>query len=133
MRDSTHPSRPKSAAGPGSTCWPLDEWGIAMSECCQRARSRSNPKYHQLIKERDTLSWTLTVLVLVIYFGFILLVAFAPGFLTQPISATSVIPVGMLIGVGVIVASVVLTGIYVYRANSTFDPLIHEIIQEASK
>jgi uncharacterized membrane protein (DUF485 family) len=94
---------------------------------------QKNPKYHRLIKERDTLAWTLTVLVLVIYFGFILLVAFAPGFLTQPISATSVIPVGMLVGVGVIVASVVLTGIYVYRANSTFDPLIHEIIQESAK
>ena len=39
----------------------------------------------------------------------------------------------MLIGVGVIVASVVLTGIYVYSANSTFDPLIHEIIKEATK
>ena len=97
------------------------------------SKIQNNPKYHQLIKERDMLAWTLTVLVLVIYFGFILLVAFAPGFLTKPISATSVIPVGMLIGVGVIVASIVLTGIYVYRANSTFDPLIREIIQEASK
>jgi uncharacterized membrane protein (DUF485 family) len=94
---------------------------------------QKNPKYHQLIKERDALSWTLSALVLVIYFGFILLVAFAPGFLTQPISTTSVIPVGMLVGVGVILASVVLTGIYVYRANNTFDPLIKEIIQEAAK
>jgi uncharacterized membrane protein (DUF485 family) len=94
---------------------------------------QKNPKYHQLIKQRDTLAWTLTVLVLIIYFGFILAVAFAPGFLTQPISATSVIPVGMLIGVGVIVASIVLTGIYVYRANTVFDALIHEIIQEAAK
>lgn len=97
------------------------------------SKIQGNPKYHRLIKERDTLAWTLTVLVLVIYFGFILLVAFAPSFLTQPISATSVIPVGMLIGVGVIVASVVLTGVYVYRANNTFDPLIHEIITEATK
>jgi len=97
------------------------------------SKIQNNPKYHQLIKERDTLAWTLTVLVLVIYFGFVLLVAFAPDFLTKPISATSVIPVGMLVGVGVIVASIVLTGIYVYRANSTFDPLIHEIIQEATK
>ncbi len=97
------------------------------------SKIQNNPKYHQLIKERDTLAWTLTALVLVIYFGFILLVAFAPGLLTQPISATSVIPVGMLVGVGVIVASVVLTGVYVYRANTVFDPLIHEIIQEAAK
>ena len=97
------------------------------------SKIQNNPRYHQLIKERDTLAWTLTVLVLIIYFGFILLVAFAPGFLTQPISATSVIPIGLLMGVGVIVASIVLTGIYVYRANSTFDPLIHEIIQDAAK
>ena len=94
---------------------------------------QNNPKYHRLIKERDALAWSLTALVLVIYFGFILLVAFAPDFLTRPISTTSVIPIGMLIGVGVIVASVVLTGIYVYRANNFYDPLILEIIQESSK
>ena len=94
---------------------------------------QNNPKYHRLIKERDTLAWTLSALVMVIYFGFVLLVAFAPGFLTQPISATSVIPVGMLVGVGVILASVVLTGVYVYRANNTFDPLIDEIVREATK
>lgn len=97
------------------------------------SKIQKNPKYHQLIKGRDMLAWTLTVLVLVIYFGFILLVAFAPDFLTKPISATSVIPIGMLVGVGVIVASIVSTGIYVYRANTTFDPLISEIIQEATK
>jgi uncharacterized membrane protein (DUF485 family) len=97
------------------------------------SRIQNNPKYHRLVKERDTLAWTLSALVMVIYFGFVLLVAFAPGFLTQPISSTSVIPVGMLVGVGVILASVILTGIYVYRANSTFDPLIDEIVRESIK
>lgn len=94
---------------------------------------QSNAKYHRLVRERDTLAWTLSVLVLVIYFGFILLIAFAPGFLTQPIAADSVIPVGMPIGVGVIFVSCLLTGIYVYRANTVFDPLNEEIIKEASK
>ena len=42
------------------------------------SKIQKNPKYHQLIKERDMLAWTLTVLVLVIYFGFILLVAGLP-------------------------------------------------------
>ena len=97
------------------------------------SKIENNPKYHRLVKERDTLAWTLSALVMVIYFGFVLLVAFAPGFLTQPISSTSVIPVGMLVGVGVILASVVLTGVYVYRANSTFDPLIDEIVRESIK
>lgn len=94
---------------------------------------QNNPKYHRLVHERDALGWTLTAIVCVIYFGFILMVAFAPDFLTQPMSAGSVIPVGMLIGVGVILASCLLTGVYVSRANKTFDPLIQEIIQEASK
>lgn len=97
------------------------------------SRIENNPKYRELVRARDTLAWTLTVLVLIIYFGFILLVAFAPGFLTQPISASSVIPIGIPVGVGVILASVILTGVYVTRANNTFDPLIREIIQEASK
>ena len=97
------------------------------------SKIENNPKYRHLVQARDTLAWTLTVLVLIIYFGFILLVAFAPGFLTQPIAAGSVIAVGIPVGVGVILASVILTGIYVRRANNTFDPLIREIIQEASK
>ena len=97
------------------------------------SKIQNNPKYHELVKARDSLAWTLTVLVLIIYFGFILMIAYAPGFLTQPISANSVIPVGLPIGVGVILASVILTAIYVVRANNTFDPLINQIIQEASK
>jgi uncharacterized membrane protein (DUF485 family) len=94
---------------------------------------QKNPKYHQLVRQRDSLAWTLTAVVCVIYFGFILMVAFAGDFLTQPISATSVIPIGMLVGVGVILASCILTGIYVSRANSTFDPLTKEIMEEATK
>ncbi len=103
-----------------------------MSEV-QVGKIQSNPKYHQLVRQRDALAWTLSALVVIIFFGFILLIAFAPGFITTPISATSVIPIGLLLGVGVIVASVVLTGIYVARANSVFDPLIEEIIKEAAK
>jgi uncharacterized membrane protein (DUF485 family) len=94
---------------------------------------QSNPKYHKLVAQRDSLAWTLSALVLIMYFGFILLVAFGADFITQPIAEGSVIPIGMPLGVGVIFFSCVLTGIYVYRANTTFDTLIHEIIQEASK
>ncbi len=97
------------------------------------ANIQKNPKYRELVHQRDVLAWTLSALVLVIYFGFILMVAFAPAFLAQPISSASVIPIGLPIGVGVILASVVLTGIYVQRANTVFDPLIRDIIQEAAK
>ena len=94
---------------------------------------QNNPKYLQLVQRRNTLSWTLSALVCIMYFGFTLMIAFTPDILTQPIAADSVIPVGMLMGVGVIVASCVLTGIYVYVANHSFDPIVNEIVSEASK
>jgi uncharacterized membrane protein (DUF485 family) len=97
------------------------------------SKIQNNPKYLQLVKQRDTLSWTLSALVFLMYFGFIMLIAFAPGIITQPISDTSVIPLGMILGVGVILASALLTGVYVYKANGTFDPIVLEIVQEASK
>lgn len=97
------------------------------------SKIQSNPKYLELVGRRDKLSWTLSAIVCVMYFGFTLMIAFAPGVLTQPIAAGSVIPLGMLIGVGVILVSALLTGVYVYIANSTFDPIVLEIVQEASK
>jgi len=97
------------------------------------SKIQNDPKYHALVKQRDSLAWILSAIVCIIYFGFILMIAFAGDFLTQPMAADSVIPIGMPIGVGVILASCVLTGIYVYRANQVFDPLTQEIIQEASK
>ena len=97
------------------------------------SRILNNPTYRHLISQRDALAWTLSACVLVLYFGFVLAIAFAPEFLTQPISATSVVPVGMLVGVGVIVASIILTGIYVSQANTKFDPMIEAIMRDAAK
>jgi uncharacterized membrane protein (DUF485 family) len=61
------------------------------------------------------------------------MIAFAPGILTAPISADSVIPLGLPLGVGVIVVCCLLTGVYVYEANQKFDPMFEKIIQEATK
>jgi uncharacterized membrane protein (DUF485 family) len=93
---------------------------------------QNNPKYHQLVKQRNALGWTLSTIVCVMYFGFTLMIAYTPDILTAPIAPGSVIPVGMLIGVGIIAASCVLTGIYVYKANSAFDPIVKDIVDEAS-
>lgn len=97
------------------------------------SKIQNNPKYLQLVSQRDTFSWILSALVCIMYFGFVLLIAFAPDVITKPISPDSVIPFGMILGVGVILASALLTGVYVYRANGTFDPIVREIVEEASK
>ncbi|RII28353.1 MAG: DUF485 domain-containing protein [Geobacter sp.] len=97
------------------------------------SKIQSNPKYHELVKRRNTIGWSLSAVVCVMYFGFTLMIAYTPDILTAPIAADSVIPVGMIMGFGIIVASCLLTGVYVYMANKTFDPIIADIVQEASK
>jgi uncharacterized membrane protein (DUF485 family) len=82
---------------------------------------KSNPKYHELLTKRKSFAWTLAAVMLVIYYGFILIVAFNKEFLGQPLSAGSITTVGIPIGLGVIISAFVLTGIYVRRANSEFD------------
>jgi uncharacterized membrane protein (DUF485 family) len=95
------------------------------------ARIRSNPKFAELVHRRNALARNLTIAMFVLYFGFILLVAFAPGFLGTPIGEGSVTTIGIPVGVFVIVSAFVLTGIYVGKANTTFDTLNQQIIEES--
>lgn len=88
-----------------------------------------NPKYQELVRSRSSFGWTLTAITLIIYFGFILLIGYAPKFLGIPIGG-SVMTIGLPIGLLVIISAFVLVGIYVRRANSTYDGLIRDIVEE---
>jgi len=93
---------------------------------------QKNPKYQELRRKRSGFGWTLTLLMMVVYYGYIALIAFNKPFLAQPIGA-GVTTLGIPIGMGVIVFTVVITAIYVRRANSEFDALTAEILKDASK
>ena len=84
------------------------------------------PEYHQLVKQRGRLAWRLTAAMLAGYFGFILLVAFAPDFFKTVVWGQYT-TIGFPLGVGIILLAFVLTGIYVYRANRHFDALTQHI------
>ncbi len=71
-----------------------------------------NPRFQELVRQRTRFAWTLSIVMLVIYFGFILLVAFAKPLLATKIGE-GVTSLGILLGLGVIVSAFVLTGIYV--------------------
>ena len=90
-----------------------------------------NPKYQELVQSRASLGWMLSIAMLVIYFGFILLVAFNKPFLGTPLAAGSVTTIGIVIGLAVIVSAFVLTGIYVSKANASYDALTKEIVEES--
>ena len=92
----------------------------------------ANPNYQKLVKARTAYGWLFTVLVVVVYYGFILLIAFDKEFLSAKLG-TGVMTLGMPVGLAVIAFTVIITGIYVRRANSEFDDLTAKIKQEVLK
>ena len=95
-------------------------------------RIRANPKYQELVSKRNSYSWMMTILMLFVYYGYIVLVAFNKEFLAQKTGA-GVTSYGIPIGVGVIVFTIIITGIYIRRANTEFDSLKEQVIKEATK
>ncbi len=96
------------------------------------ARIAAHPKYLELKRKRSSFGWTLTILMLLVYYGFILLVAFNKPFLATRLG-DGVTTVGMPIGLGVIVFTVVITALYVRRANAEFDALSNEVTRGVLK
>lgn len=93
-------------------------------------RIEENPRFKELVQKRSRFAWLLSLITLALYVGFILLIAFDPQWLGTPLAAGLTITRGIPVGVGLIVISFVLTGIYVYRANGEFDRLNAEILRE---
>jgi len=93
---------------------------------------KSNPKYQHLVSTRKRFAWILTALMLVVYYGYVLLIAFDKEFLAQK-TGDGVMSLGVPIGLGVILFTVAITGVYVRRANTEFDAISDEIVQEVTK
>ena len=95
-------------------------------------RIAGHPKYQELKAKRTSFGGWLTLAMMVVYFGFILLVAFNKPFLATRLGA-GVMTYAMPIGFGVIVFTVVITIIYVRRANSEYDSLAEQISKAVLK
>jgi uncharacterized membrane protein (DUF485 family) len=93
---------------------------------------QQNPKYQALKSGRTTFGVVLTIIMLVVYYGYIALIAFNKPFLAQPVGE-GVTSLGIPLGMGVIVFTILITGLYVYRANKRYDALTEDIMREATK
>ncbi len=89
----------------------------------------ANPRFQQLTRTRSTLGWTLSAIMWVVYFGFILLIAFDHGFLGTVVFG-QVTSMGIVIGLGVLVLAFVLVAIYVSVANTRFDRMTRDLRNE---
>jgi uncharacterized membrane protein (DUF485 family) len=97
------------------------------------ARITKNPKFLKFVSTRNVYSNIMTMAMMIVYFGYILLIAFNKPFLAQKLYAGGVISVGIPMGIGVLVFTIIITWIYVRRANTEFDATKDEIVKEASK
>ena len=96
-------------------------------------RITANPKFHEFVAMRNRYSIIMTIVSAAAYYGFILLVAFEGPWLGTKMGAGMTTSIGVPIGVGVIVFTIILTWIYVRRANGEFDETNARLISEAQK
>lgn len=90
------------------------------------ARVAEDPRYRDLVRRRGRFGWALTGVMLAAYFGYILLIAFDKPLLARPIGR-GVTSLGIPLGLAVILLAILLTAVYVRRANREFDALSAEL------
>ncbi|MGB4912802.1 MAG: DUF485 domain-containing protein [Candidatus Dechloromonas phosphoritropha] len=96
-------------------------------------RVKANPKFLEFVAVRNRYSVIMTIVSAAAYYGFILLVAFEGPWLGTKMGPGMTTSIGVPIGVGVIVFTIILTWIYVRRANGEFDETNARLIAEARK
>ncbi|MDN5078475.1 DUF485 domain-containing protein [Aliarcobacter butzleri] len=84
-------------------------------------RIKANPKYHELVSKRSSFAVKLAIFILVIYYGFVLVIAFDKEFFATKVG--EVMTVAWPIAAAIILLSFITTLIYVVRANGEFEDL----------
>jgi len=91
----------------------------------------NSEKFKKLVKKRLSVSLTLTAVVLFVYFGFILTVAFYKDLLAYKIGEH--LTIGLPIGIGIIFFAWLLTGLYTHWANHSYDKSVREFRDQILK
>ncbi len=93
---------------------------------------RNNPSYKELVEKRSSFSWKMAIGMFVVYYAFILTIAFAPQVLGTPVG-DGVMTIGIPIGIVIILFSFIMAGIYTFRANGEFDDLSNKVKDDLKK
>lgn len=87
---------------------------------------RNNPNYQELVKKRNSLALKLSIFVLVMFYAFILTIAFNPSLLGTK-TGDGVMTVAFPIAAAIIIIGFFTTLIYVKRANGEFEELTEKV------
>jgi uncharacterized membrane protein (DUF485 family) len=89
----------------------------------------NNPSFKELVHKRSGFAWKMTIVMLIVYYAFILTIAFSPETLGKPLGE-GVMSVGIPVGIALIIFSFIMAGIYTFRANGEFDTLTAKIKED---
>lgn len=92
-------------------------------------RIENNPKYQELVSKRNSFGIKLGVFVLVMFYAYILTIAFNKEVLATKIG-DGLTTVAFPIALAILIISFITTIIYVRRANGEFDDLTNEIKED---
>lgn len=87
-----------------------------------------SPAFKKLVKNRWNISLSFTFIMLFVYIGFLLVVAYNKDALKMPLGES--INLAIVVGLGIIIFSWLITGVYVYWANNYYDASVEEIKKE---
>ena len=88
-----------------------------------------DPEFKDLASRKNRFSINLTIVTLIVYYGFILLIAFKRDLFASKVLGN--VPFGIFLGMGVILTCWVLTGVYVRWANDKYDAMVARIQEKA--
>ncbi len=89
---------------------------------------QASPEFRELKKRHRGFVFPVLGLALVWYFAYVLLAGYAPEFMSTPVFGH--VNVGLLIGLGQVATTFIVTMLYVWYANKKLDPIAEEIRDE---
>jgi uncharacterized membrane protein (DUF485 family) len=94
------------------------------------ARVQQSGRFQDLKKRHRSFVFPVLALALLWYFAYVLLAGYAPEFMSTPVFGS--VNVGLLIGLGQVVTTFVVTMLYVWYAGKKLDPVAEEIRADAA-
>lgn len=90
----------------------------------------NHPHFIEMARKKSGLSRLFTIITIAMYFAYIITLGINPSLFATPVSAGSTTTWGIYLGLAVILISIMLTGIYVHKANGEFDTLTQQVVQD---
>ncbi len=88
----------------------------------------NSKEFKRLVKKRSIFCISGAIFIAIVYFGFMLFIAFNKKFMATTISDS--LTISIPIGIGIILLAWIMTGVYLYWANNTYDSEVKNLINK---